>query len=48
MPELLNEKDKWWTINTDESLQVTPESLQRTTEFLNNVFFGKALFEHKE
>ena len=37
MPELLNEKDKWWTINTDESLQVTPESLQRTTEFLNNV-----------
>ena len=26
MPELLNEKDKWWTINTDESLQVTPES----------------------
>jgi uncharacterized protein YpuA (DUF1002 family) len=37
MPELLNEKDKWWTINTDESLQVTPESLQQTTEFLDNV-----------
>ena len=37
LPQLVSQKDKWWTVTVDESLLPTAESLAERAEFITNV-----------
>jgi len=37
LPQLVSQKDKWWTVTVDESLLPTVESLAERAEFITNV-----------